>query len=98
MYPHERSLVERMQGKPFVLLGINSDESREELKQIVAAENITWRSWWDGGIEGPIHKQWNVTVRPAIYLLDAQGIVRFKDVMGDELDAAVDQLVAEIAP
>ena len=27
MYPHERSLVKRLEGKPFVLLGINSDDS-----------------------------------------------------------------------
>jgi hypothetical protein len=29
MYPHERSLVNRLAGKPFVLLGINSDDDRE---------------------------------------------------------------------
>ena len=28
MYPHERSLVERLKDKPFVLLGINSDPKK----------------------------------------------------------------------
>ncbi len=49
MYPHERSLVKRLQDqeKRFVLLGINSDEDREELKKTLEKEQITWRSWWD---------------------------------------------------
>lgn len=85
-----------MSGKPFVLLGINSDEDRQQLRKTVIDERITWRSWWDGGVEGPIHKQWNVVVRPTIYLLDARGIVRFKNIPGEELAAAVERLVAEV--
>jgi len=26
MYPHERSLVQKMEGKPFALIGVNSDQ------------------------------------------------------------------------
>ena len=32
MYPHERSLVKKMEGKPFVLLGVNSDGTRTSSK------------------------------------------------------------------
>ena len=32
MYPHERSLVKRLENKPFALLGVNSDRDREALK------------------------------------------------------------------
>ena len=97
MYPHERSLVERLKDQErFVLLGINSDEDREELKLTLEKEQITWRSWWDAGSpNGPIQKKWDVTLRPAIYVLDARGVIRFKDVKGDELDKAVDSLLAE---
>lgn len=100
MYPHERSLVKRLQDqeKRFVLLGINSDEDREELKKTLEKEDITWRSWWDqGSPEGPIQTQWDVTQRPAIYVLDTRGVIRFKDVKGEELDKAVDALLAEPA-
>ncbi len=41
MYPHERSLVKRLEGKPFALLGINSDEHRGRLKEAMAKEGIT---------------------------------------------------------
>jgi hypothetical protein len=97
MYPHERSLVKRLAGKPFALLGINSDPSKEDLKKIMARENITWRSWWDGGnTEGPIATKWNVTGWPTIYVLDAKGVIRYKNVREKELDKAVDTLLKEI--
>ena len=98
MYPHERSLVKRLQDqeKRFVFLGINSDEDRDELKKTLEKEQIPWRSWWDQGRpDGPIQTQWEVTQRPAIYVLDARGVIRFKDIKGDELDKAVDVLLAE---
>ena len=96
MYPHERSLVKRLEGKPFVLLGVNSDNDREQLKKTLEEERITWRSWWDqGSVTGPIQTRWNVTVRPTIYVLDGHGVVRFKEVKDQELDEAVDRLLAE---
>jgi hypothetical protein len=96
MYPHERSLVERMQGKPFVLLGINSDK-KERVQAAIERENITWRSWWDGGSTGgPIARQFEVRGWPTIFVLDHQGVIRFKNVRGADMDSAVDQLVAEL--
>ena len=97
MYPHERSLVKRLADKPFALLGINSDPSKEELKKIMAKEKITWRSWWDGGdTEGPIATKWNVGGWPTIYVLDGNGVIRYKNVREKELDKAVDTLLKEM--
>lgn len=97
MYPHERSLVSRLENEPFALLGINSDSDREELKGVLETEPITWRSWWDGSVDGPIHTQWQITLRPGIHVLDGDGVIRFKGVTGEELDAAVDDLLREAA-
>jgi hypothetical protein len=81
-----------------VLLGVNSDEDRSELKKTIAKENLTWRSWWDdGSIDGPIQTQWQVAQRPAVYLLDADGVIRHKDVSEDELETAIDGLLKELA-
>ncbi len=97
MYPHERSLVKRLENKPFVLLGINSDHDRAELKKAMAKEQITWRSWWDGGgTFGPIASKWNVTGWPTIYVLDAKGVIRYRDVRGKDMDEAVDKLLLEM--
>ena len=98
MYPHERSLVERMKDKPFALLGINSDP-KERLLETIKREKMTWRSWWDGGdTRGPIASKWNVRGWPTIYVLDAKGVIRYKNVRGKAMDEAVDTLLAEMDP
>jgi hypothetical protein len=89
--------VKRLDGQPFALVGINSDSDRDQLKETLVEEQITWRSWWDqGSVNGPIHTKWQVTLRPTIYVLDGAGIIRFKDVKDKALDEAVDKLLAEL--
>jgi cytochrome oxidase Cu insertion factor (SCO1/SenC/PrrC family) len=96
MYPHERSLVKRLEGKPFALLGINSDP-KDRLPQVLKKENMTWRSWWDGGsTRGPIAKAWNVKGWPTIYVLDHKGVIRYHGPREKDLDKAVDALLAEL--
>ena len=97
MYAHERSLVEKYAGKPFAIVGINSDRERDKLKERMAEEEISWRSFFDGGgTGGPIASKWNVSGWPTIYVIDAEGRLRFKDVRGDELDAAIEELMGEL--
>ena len=77
MYSHERSLVQRYQGRPFVLVGVNTDRDVETLKQVQEEEHMTWRSWFDGPPGGPISQEWKVTGFPSIFLIDAKGMVRY---------------------
>jgi hypothetical protein len=95
MYPHERSLVKKFEGKPFVLLGVNSDEDRKELKEVLKKENITWRSWFDGGTRGPIATEWNMDGWPTLYLLDAKGAIHLK-IEGSWLPKGFDELVERL--
>jgi len=89
--------VENLADKPFVLLGVNSDQDREALKKTIKEEPITWRSWWDEGrIDGPIHQQWQVLERPAIHLLDARGKIRYRNIAPADVDEAIDGLLAEM--
>jgi Thioredoxin-like len=98
MYPHERSLVKRLAHRPFALIGVNSDQDREKLKKALDDENITWRSFWNGpkGTQGPISGAWHVRGWPTIYVLDGNGIIRHRDVRGEDMDRAVDELLAEM--
>src|SRR3954469_14756452 len=96
MYPHERSLVQRLEGKPFALVGINSDKDLEELHTAMAKEQITWPSWFDGGSTGgAIASLYEVSAVPTIFVLDPSGVIRFKDGRGEALDKAVDRLLEE---
>lgn len=98
MYPHERSLVKRLKDKPFALLGVNSDRELEDLKPRLEEESITWRSFWNGpeGTQGPISAKWNVRSWPTIYVIDHKGVIRFKNVRGEKMDEAVEQLLEEM--
>jgi hypothetical protein len=99
MYPHERSLVKRLEGKPFALVGVNSDQDKVALKEAMKKENITWRSFWDGGsTQGPIAKRFAIEGWPTLYLIDHQGVIRKKWLgsPGDKvLDREIDKLVKE---
>lgn len=95
MIPHERRLVERMKGKPFALIGVNGDEDVKKAKAAVNREKIGWRSFWDRGSNGRISTAWKVQGWPMIYVMDAKGLIRFKEVYGKDLDEAVDRLVGE---
>jgi peroxiredoxin len=102
LHPYERTLVERMRGRPFVLLGVNVDEDREKVRKQMNEQGITWRSWWDGRGEentrGPIAEQFNVRGWPTLYLIDHRGIIRHKflGTPGNErLNAAIDTLVKD---
>jgi len=99
LVPRERDLVKKMEGKPFVLLGINGDESRELARKVMDREKMSWRSWWDGTPPGPIAVQWNAGPWPTIYVLDAKGVIRFKGHGEPEgFDAAIDSALKEIGP
>jgi len=93
MYPHERSLVQRLQNKPFALIGVNSD-AKQRVQDAIQRENITWRSFWDGGSTGgPIARAWSVHGWPTIYVIDHRGVIRYRNVRGEAMDAAVDELI-----
>ena len=95
MYPQERMLVANLKDKPFALLSVNTDKEVDTLKQSISSGEIIWRCWSDGGTEGPITTRWGVVSFPSIFVLDKNGVIRFKDVRGDDLDRAVAALLAE---
>ena len=97
MYPHERSLVKRLEKDPFVLVGVNSDESPEKFAAAAAREEITWPCFFDGGgTDGPIATGWGVRGWPTIFVIDAGGVIRHRNVRGEAMDRAVDELLAEM--
>ena len=74
MVPHERSLVEKLQDKPFALLGVNVDPNKEDLKEAQKERNITWRSFWDRPKR--IASKFKVRGYPTLFLLNHEGVIR----------------------
>ena len=96
MIPHEKTLVKRLEDQPFALVGINSDNEKR-YRERRPEMGVTWRSFFDGGSTGgPIASQWGVTGWPTIYVLDAEGKIRYQGVRGEAMDRAVDTLLVEM--
>lgn len=94
MWPHERSLVRKLEGKPFALIGINFLEAKE-LKEVMEKENLHWRSFADGAA---IFHRWILDGTPTLYVLDHKGVIRHKwgGSPGEKaIDAAVEKLINE---
>ncbi len=96
MLPHEKSLVKRLESKPFALLGINSDGPADVVKKILAENDITWRQAIDVDTSGKLATAWNVRGWPTIYILDHKGVIRFRDLRDDAMEEAVMKLLAEM--
>ena len=80
-----------------MLLGVNSDKDIETARKYVKQKDINWRSFWAGedGTRGPIPIKWNISTWPSSFVIDAKGVIRYKNIRGDELDDAITKLLAE---
>jgi hypothetical protein len=97
MYPHERSLVEEMQDKPFALIGVNSDEV-ETAKAAVAREGLNWRSF-QNSVEGQVDiaDTWAVEGWPTVLVLDAEMKIRYRGHDGNAATVIAKKLVEELS-
>lgn len=94
MIPHEREMVKKLKDKPFALISISADDEKKTLEDFIEKEPMPWTHWWNGGTDG-IVKDWNVQFFPTIYVLDAEGVIRHKNIRGKELEDAVEKLLSE---
>src|SRR5215831_10815430 len=96
MIPHERSLVNRLNGKPFVLIGVNSDQDPKQLKTDLKENQVTWRSFQNEpkGKEA-IAAEWNVRGWPTLYLIDHKGIIK-KKWLGSPGNEALDKEIEKL--
>ena len=94
MIPHEREMVEKFKDKPFALISVSADAKVDTLKDFLKEEKMPWTHWWNGQTGG-IVEEWNIQHFPTIYVIDAKGVIRYKEIRGKELEEAVDKLIAE---
>lgn len=98
MVPHERALWERHRGKPFTLLGVNCGDTIEKARKTAADNRMDWPSFHDGDDSrgGSITTSYDIQKFPTVYVIDAKGVIRYIDARGEELDKAVEALLAEL--
>ncbi|HWE35802.1 MAG TPA: TlpA disulfide reductase family protein [Isosphaeraceae bacterium] len=94
--PREKALVERMKGRPFAMLGVNTDDDARAARKAIEARGIPWPNWLDGKPgEGPIVELYHVRGYPTVYVIGADGKIRSKSAHGESLGQLVEKLVAE---
>jgi peroxiredoxin len=89
--------VKNLEGKPFVLLGVNTNGyDAKKLKGVMDKEKLNWRSFADAG--KAISNKFNLQGTPTLYVFDHKGVIRHKWVgsPGEKaIDAALEKLLEE---
>ena len=79
----------------YLLLKFVAGEKPDTVTEFLKKVPMPWTHWFNGP-DGKIIAELNVWSYPTIYVLDAKGVIRYKDVRGKLLDQAVDALLKEI--
>ena len=100
VYPKLREVVEKYRNKPFAVVGINTHDRLEILRELAAKKEVTWRCLWDGDNPdhpGPITTRWNIHGYPTFIVLDHRGVIRFKNLhpFDPQFDTTIAALVKE---
>jgi thiol-disulfide isomerase/thioredoxin len=97
MIPHSKKMVEKLKGKPFVLVGVSADAKKETLTAFMEKNDMPWTHWWNGA-QGGVLSELGITAFPTIYLVDHTGVIRNKWIGspgGEVITSAVEALVKE---
>ncbi len=90
--PQLRELHARMNGKPFTIVGVNSDPL-PDLKTFLAKEQVPWKNFADESSTGAISAVWNIRNWPTLYLLDTKGFIVAKNPALGNIDAIIAPLM-----
>lgn len=88
-----RALVERHLSERLFVLGVNLDADPLRFRRALEKLSVEWPNAFDGGLSS--RQTWRLDQPGTNLVLDASGILRFVDIHGAELDAAVAELLAE---
>jgi peroxiredoxin len=94
--PNVKKVYSEFHGKGFEIIGISLDNSEAKFKSYIEQQNLSWPQVYDGkGWMSGIGRMYAVSSIPATFLLDREGKIRYKNLRGEQLQAAVAELVAQ---
>ncbi|MCR4391538.1 MAG: redoxin domain-containing protein [Candidatus Acetothermia bacterium] len=94
--PHLKEVYERFRDQGFEIVGVSLDTSERDLRAVLSSQGIRWPLSFEGkSWDNPVAELYRVYQIPTSFLIDRRGVIRFRDPMGDELERAVAELLAE---
>lgn len=85
--------MKRHKEDAFALVAVNCHDNQEEFLEGQEEIKTDYASIFGGA---SIASAWGVNAFPTIYVLDAEGKIRFKDTRGEALDEAIQELLDEM--
>ncbi|MBU8920697.1 MAG: redoxin domain-containing protein [Bacteroidales bacterium] len=91
--PHVKKVYDKYNPKGFEIIGISMDDNKAKLDEYIKNKSIKWRQIFDGkGWKSELGQKYAVASIPTTLLLDREGVIRYKNLRGDELEKAVKEL------
>lgn len=93
--PHLRALVERYEGRPFAIVGVNTGDDEETFHKGVETYEMSWISAYQGR-STPIADLYRVDGYPTVLVLDHEGKIHYRNygIEEPESERLLDELVA----
>ncbi len=99
LVPHEIALAESLKDRPFELVGVNGDKLDDAVRDKIADNKITWRSFKNEQAgQAPLSDIWGIDGWPTILVIDSEGIIRHiwtGSPDEKELDESIEKLVKQ---
>ena len=93
--PHLRELVKLHQDDPFVLIGVNTNDSPEDYRKGLEKFKVTWLSAYQGETS-PIADLYSVSGYPTYLVIDEDGIIRARGHSGEACDSVIAGLLKKM--
>jgi nucleotide-binding universal stress UspA family protein len=86
-----------MEGRPFALVGVNSDDSVETANAAVKKNDLNWRSFQNERKDSAsISDDWKVSGWPTIVVMNEKGLIKYRGHDGEEATRVAAKLVAKL--
>lgn len=93
--PHLLDLYAKLHGQGFEIVGVSLDTSERDLRAVLSSEGIGWPVAFEGkSWDNSLAQLYRVYQIPTSYLLDRQGIIRFRNLHGEDLSRRVTELLS----
>lgn len=91
----ESELVKRFANKQFKLVGILVGDVKK-ISERIENKKMNWTTFVERLDDAVITTKWNARGLSEIFIIDYNGIIRYRDMDDDEIEKAVEGLLAEM--